>query len=196
MTALSHGNCEFRAGETGRLSWADPSQSHGIPQTLRQLFNSSMSPAWRIAQPFCLALGPQVNSPEPIWYVGCKVCDGQEKICECPIPPASSLTERSHLATLAHETKRNETELLIPFTTIFFFLYPSHPVHTQQAGSLICRSLFANLLRYQLPRSLAMDQGNPKCTTSVLCDVRTKPQLLCVCAGARIDMGWHTVGSE
>ncbi|KAF2868048.1 hypothetical protein BDV95DRAFT_168786 [Massariosphaeria phaeospora] len=38
-----------------------------------------MGPAWRIAQPFCLALGPPVNSPEPIWYIGCKVLDGQEK---------------------------------------------------------------------------------------------------------------------
>ncbi|PSN70459.1 hypothetical protein BS50DRAFT_487912 [Corynespora cassiicola Philippines] len=39
-----------------------------------------MSPAWRIAQPFCLALAPQVNSPEPIWYVGCRVMNGEEKI--------------------------------------------------------------------------------------------------------------------
>ncbi|KAF2007429.1 hypothetical protein P154DRAFT_119142 [Amniculicola lignicola CBS 123094] len=39
-----------------------------------------MSPPWRIAQPYCLALGPQVNSPEPIWYIGCKVCDGEDKI--------------------------------------------------------------------------------------------------------------------
>jgi hypothetical protein len=53
---------------------------HGIPQTLRQLLNSSMTPAWRIAQPYCLALGPQVNSSEPIWYCGCKVLEGQEKI--------------------------------------------------------------------------------------------------------------------
>ncbi|KAF2751889.1 hypothetical protein M011DRAFT_393482 [Sporormia fimetaria CBS 119925] len=39
-----------------------------------------MQPAWRIAQPFCLALGPAVNSPEPIWYIGCKVLDEQEKL--------------------------------------------------------------------------------------------------------------------
>lgn len=55
---------------------------HNIPPTLRQLFNSSMSPGWRIAQPFCLALGPQINSPEPIWYVSCRVLSGEEKICE------------------------------------------------------------------------------------------------------------------
>ncbi|KAL5404918.1 hypothetical protein PMIN03_008826 [Paraphaeosphaeria minitans] len=56
---------------------------HNIPPTLRQLFNSSMAPAWRIAQPFCLALAPpQMASPEPVWYVGCKVLTGEEKICE------------------------------------------------------------------------------------------------------------------
>ncbi|KAL5390155.1 hypothetical protein PMIN06_001520 [Paraphaeosphaeria minitans] len=54
---------------------------HNIPPTLRQLFNSSMAPAWRIAQPFCLALAPpQMASPEPVWYVGCKVLTGEEKI--------------------------------------------------------------------------------------------------------------------
>ncbi|KAF2258382.1 hypothetical protein CC78DRAFT_587228 [Lojkania enalia] len=53
---------------------------HNIPPTLRQLFNASMNPGWRIAQPYCLALGPQNNSPEPIWYLGCKVVDGQDKI--------------------------------------------------------------------------------------------------------------------
>ncbi|KAF2643403.1 hypothetical protein P280DRAFT_547554 [Massarina eburnea CBS 473.64] len=53
---------------------------HNIPQTLRQLFNSSMSPAWRVAQPFCLALAPQNNTPEAIWYIGCKVLSGEEKI--------------------------------------------------------------------------------------------------------------------
>ncbi|ORY10628.1 hypothetical protein BCR34DRAFT_344129 [Clohesyomyces aquaticus] len=42
--------------------------------------NASMSPEYRIAQPYCLALGPANNAPEPIWYIGCKVCDGQEKI--------------------------------------------------------------------------------------------------------------------
>jgi hypothetical protein len=41
-----------------------------------------MSPDWRIAQPYCLALGPQVNSPEPIWFLGCKVLSGEEKLCE------------------------------------------------------------------------------------------------------------------
>ncbi|KAF2738423.1 hypothetical protein EJ04DRAFT_428937 [Polyplosphaeria fusca] len=39
-----------------------------------------MSPNWRIAQPYCLALGPQNNSPEPIWYIGCKVLEGTDKI--------------------------------------------------------------------------------------------------------------------
>ncbi|KAF2787561.1 hypothetical protein K505DRAFT_316474 [Melanomma pulvis-pyrius CBS 109.77] len=53
---------------------------HNIPPTLRQLFNASMSPGWRIAQPLCLALGPQINSNEPVWYVSCKVCDGQDKM--------------------------------------------------------------------------------------------------------------------
>ncbi|KAF2467247.1 uncharacterized protein BDR25DRAFT_317004 [Lindgomyces ingoldianus] len=53
---------------------------HNIPASLRSLMNASMSPAYRIAQPYCLALGPQNNSAEPIWYIGCKVCDGQEKI--------------------------------------------------------------------------------------------------------------------
>ncbi|KAF9699004.1 hypothetical protein EKO04_003232 [Ascochyta lentis] len=41
-----------------------------IPGTLRQLFNSSMAPAWRITQPYCVALAPPTNSPEPLWYVG------------------------------------------------------------------------------------------------------------------------------
>ncbi|KAH7119816.1 hypothetical protein B0J11DRAFT_582319 [Dendryphion nanum] len=39
-----------------------------------------MSAEWHIAQPFCLALGPQHNSPEPIWYCGAKVVNGEEKI--------------------------------------------------------------------------------------------------------------------
>ncbi|UPX13526.1 uncharacterized protein EKO05_0004032 [Ascochyta rabiei] len=51
-----------------------------IPGTLRQLFNSSMAPAWRITQPYCVALAPQVNSPEPLWYVGCKVLSGEDKL--------------------------------------------------------------------------------------------------------------------
>ncbi|PVI00201.1 hypothetical protein DM02DRAFT_614544 [Periconia macrospinosa] len=53
---------------------------HNLPQTLRQLFNSSMSPSWRIAQPYYIALAPQHNTPEPIWYTGCKVLDGEDKI--------------------------------------------------------------------------------------------------------------------
>jgi hypothetical protein len=58
--------------------------SHEIPHTLRQLFSSSMSPAWRVASPYCLALAPQVNFPEPVWYVGCKTLDGEDKLCKCP----------------------------------------------------------------------------------------------------------------
>lgn len=53
---------------------------HNLPHTLRQLFQSYMQPEWHIAQPFCLALGPQHNSPEPIWYLGAKVVSGEEKI--------------------------------------------------------------------------------------------------------------------
>ncbi|KAJ4984296.1 hypothetical protein SVAN01_10201 [Stagonosporopsis vannaccii] len=51
-----------------------------IPGTLRQLFNSSMAPAWRITQPYCVALAPRSNSPEPLWYVGCKVMTGEDKL--------------------------------------------------------------------------------------------------------------------
>jgi hypothetical protein len=71
---------------------ADLVPSHNIPPTLRQLLNSSMGPAWRISQPYCLALGPQINSPEPIWYCGCRVLDGQDKICE-------AFPRSSHLAS-------------------------------------------------------------------------------------------------
>ncbi|KAF1951776.1 hypothetical protein CC80DRAFT_495916 [Byssothecium circinans] len=53
---------------------------HNVPQTLRQLFNSSMSPAWRVTQPFCLGLAPQNNTPEAVWYIGCKVGSGEDKI--------------------------------------------------------------------------------------------------------------------
>ena len=41
-----------------------------------------MGPAWRIIQPYNVALAPQINSPEPLWYVGCKVMSGEDKICE------------------------------------------------------------------------------------------------------------------
>jgi hypothetical protein len=57
--------------------------SHEIPRTLRQLFNSTMSPEWRVANPYCLALAPQVHSPEPVWYIGCKTLDGEDKLCKC-----------------------------------------------------------------------------------------------------------------
>ncbi|USP82424.1 hypothetical protein yc1106_09698 [Curvularia clavata] len=53
--------------------------SHEIPPALRQLFSSSMSPPWRIASPYCLALAPHVNNQEPVWYVGCKTLDGEDK---------------------------------------------------------------------------------------------------------------------
>ncbi|KAF2022226.1 hypothetical protein BU24DRAFT_417859 [Aaosphaeria arxii CBS 175.79] len=39
-----------------------------------------MSAEWRIAQPYCLALAPQLNSPEPIWYIGCKTLNGEDKM--------------------------------------------------------------------------------------------------------------------
>ncbi|KAF3040323.1 hypothetical protein E8E12_008384 [Didymella heteroderae] len=39
-----------------------------------------MAPAWRIAQPYCVALAPQINSPEPLWYIGCKVMTGEDKL--------------------------------------------------------------------------------------------------------------------
>jgi hypothetical protein len=44
-------------------------RSDRIPETLHQLFRSSMGPAWRIIQPYNVALAPQINSPEPLWYV-------------------------------------------------------------------------------------------------------------------------------
>ncbi|KAH7079171.1 hypothetical protein BKA63DRAFT_507864 [Paraphoma chrysanthemicola] len=56
---------------------------HGLPQTLRQLFNSSMAPQWRIAQPYCVALAPGVKSfknSEPLWYAGCKTLTGEDKL--------------------------------------------------------------------------------------------------------------------
>ena len=63
-------------------SKADGLNSDCIPGTLRQLFNSSMAPAWRIVQPYCVGLAPQVNSLEPLWYVGCKVMTGEDKLCK------------------------------------------------------------------------------------------------------------------
>ncbi|KAH7402542.1 hypothetical protein BKA66DRAFT_449010 [Pyrenochaeta sp. MPI-SDFR-AT-0127] len=39
-----------------------------------------MGPTWRIAQPYCVALAPQANSPEPLWYVGCKTLSGEDKL--------------------------------------------------------------------------------------------------------------------
>ena len=78
-TVRRHGNCEQADlyGETRLIARSDR-----IPGTFRQLFNSSMAPAWRITQPYCVALAPQVNSPEPLWYVGCKVLSGEEKLCK------------------------------------------------------------------------------------------------------------------
>ena len=60
--------------------------SDRIPGTLRQLFNSSMAPAWRIVQPYCVGLAPQVHSLEPLWYVGCKVMTGEDKLCKSVTP--------------------------------------------------------------------------------------------------------------
>ncbi|KAL5119535.1 hypothetical protein ACEQ8H_002600 [Pleosporales sp. CAS-2024a] len=57
---------------------------YGIPQSLRQLFNSSMSSNWRIAQPYCVALAPAPKSfkfSEPLWYTGCKTLNGSDKLC-------------------------------------------------------------------------------------------------------------------
>jgi hypothetical protein len=62
-------------------------RSHGIPHSLRQLFNSSMAPAWRIAQPYCVALAPgakSFKSSEPLWYAGCKTLSGEDKLCKSP----------------------------------------------------------------------------------------------------------------
>ncbi|KAH3972476.1 hypothetical protein HBH70_001910 [Parastagonospora nodorum] len=56
---------------------------HGIPQSLRQLFNSSMSANWRIAQPYCVALAPAPKSfklADPLWYAGCKTLSGEDKL--------------------------------------------------------------------------------------------------------------------
>ena len=65
------------------LTW----KSDRIPGTLRQLFNSSMAPAWRIVQPYCVGLAPQLNSSlEPLWYVGCKVMTGEDKLCKSVDP--------------------------------------------------------------------------------------------------------------
>lgn len=79
-TVLKPGNCKH--GKERREAWLTAC-SHEIPHTLRQLFNSSMSPEWRIASPYCLALAPQIDSPEPIWYAGCKTLDGEDKLCKC-----------------------------------------------------------------------------------------------------------------
>ncbi|KAF2691570.1 hypothetical protein K458DRAFT_411301 [Lentithecium fluviatile CBS 122367] len=39
-----------------------------------------MSPPYRVAQPYCLALAPQIGSVEPVWYIAGKVLSGEEKI--------------------------------------------------------------------------------------------------------------------
>jgi len=76
----------YVSSKSAGRSWALPAawltiSSHNIPPTLRQLFNASMDAGWRVQQPYCLALGPPNGSSEPIWYIGCKVCNGQDKIC-------------------------------------------------------------------------------------------------------------------
>jgi len=69
-------------------------QVHGIPQSLRQLFNSSMSANWRIAQPYCVALAPAPKSfklADPLWYAGCKTLSGEDKLCK--LRQAASLVQ-------------------------------------------------------------------------------------------------------
>ncbi|OCK81684.1 hypothetical protein K432DRAFT_294944 [Lepidopterella palustris CBS 459.81] len=39
-----------------------------------------MNPGWRVQQPYCVALAPQHKNQEPIWYIGCKVVDGSDKL--------------------------------------------------------------------------------------------------------------------
>ncbi|KAF1913898.1 hypothetical protein BDU57DRAFT_558835 [Ampelomyces quisqualis] len=42
-----------------------------------------MAPAWRIAQPYCVALAPAPKSfkvADPLWYAGCKTLSGEEKL--------------------------------------------------------------------------------------------------------------------
>lgn len=51
-----------------------------------------MAPAWRIAQPYCVALAPDINGSGPLWYIGCKVMTGEDKLCESP---SHSLTQVS-----------------------------------------------------------------------------------------------------
>lgn len=80
-TARNHGNClrsprDLRGAEL-------TAHSHGIPQSLRQLFNSQMTDTWRIAQPYCVALAPSAKSfknTEPLWYAGCKTLSGEDKL--------------------------------------------------------------------------------------------------------------------
>ncbi|KAF2502948.1 hypothetical protein BU16DRAFT_24779 [Lophium mytilinum] len=39
-----------------------------------------MNPGWRVQQPYCVALAPQSGDHEAIWYIGCRVCEGTDKL--------------------------------------------------------------------------------------------------------------------
>ena len=49
-----------------------------------------MAPGYRIAQPYCLALGPpSPAAPDGVWYLGCRTVDGCDKICTAaPLHPS------------------------------------------------------------------------------------------------------------
>jgi hypothetical protein len=61
-----------------------------------------MSPAYRVAQPYCLALAPQVGNVEPVWYIAGKVLSGEDKICKAAAVPRPLAT-----ALVATASKRN-----------------------------------------------------------------------------------------
>lgn len=52
-----------------------------------------MAPAWRIAQPYCVALAPGAKSfkkSEALWYAGSRTLSGEDKLCELPTEAASA----------------------------------------------------------------------------------------------------------
>jgi hypothetical protein len=65
-----------------------------------------MGPAWRIIQPYNVALAPQINSPEPLWYVGCKVMSGEDKICESPFSLVVPTGDNGPKANYPQSTRR------------------------------------------------------------------------------------------
>lgn len=152
---------------------ADRARSDRIPGTLRQLFNSSMAPAWRIAQPYCVALAPQINSPEPLWYIGCKVMTGEDKLCESPSlsltqVPSRGIIDNTHTGEHFMETS--------PMCRV-----------------LTCCSLLTDVLREQLHRLVAMDEDATECIEYMLCDLRIESELLRVCARQRFNLGRHPI---